>query len=73
MAWTRSDIDILDTAIRTIVTSGTFSVQSVQFSDQAVTFRSLKEMTDLRALIAGLVVDPVAGTRTRYVRSSKGV
>lgn len=73
MAWTQSDLDLLDDAIRAVVTSGTFSVQTAQFSDQATTFRSLKEMQEFRAWLAGQIVDSTTGTRTRYARTSKGV
>ena len=72
MAWTQSDLDLVDDTIRAAITDGSWRVQTIQFSDQVRTFFSLKELRDFRATIASMVI-PDSGTRTRYVRSSKGV
>lgn len=72
MAWTQTDLDLIDAKIRAFVTGAAFTVQTIAFSDHSETFRSLKEMQDFRAWLAGQVV-PASGSKTRYVVSSKGV
>ena len=67
---TESDVALLEAALRAALTDGTWRVQTVQFSDQAVTLRSMKEATDLLATLRPLVV---GSTRTRYAAHSKGV
>jgi len=67
---TQSDIELLENAIREAITDGTWRVQTMAFSDQAITLRSLKEATELLASLKPLVSGAV---RTRYAAHSKGV
>ena len=67
MAWTQTDVETLEQAIR-----DRKGARSIAFSDQVVTFESIKDMRDLlaemrRAAAAG------GGSRTRYAATSKGV
>jgi len=70
MAFTQTDIDALKKAI------GTGALR-VQFADREVTYRSLKEMREVLAMMRD-EVDAVAGTKAKPVRqvrflTSKGL
>jgi hypothetical protein len=56
MAWTSTDIEALETAIKT-------GTKSVQFSDRRVEYHSLSEMLRLLAAMKA-EVETAAGTRT---------
>lgn len=65
MAYTQADLDALDAQI-----AAAGAVKSTTFDNQSTTFRDLKEMLELRAVIAR----SLNGTsRTRYAATSKGV
>lgn len=64
MAWTQSDLDALKAAI-----AAGGAVQSVTFSDQTMTFRSLDQMLRLLSVMQR----EVSGrSGTRYGATSKG-
>lgn len=67
MAWTQSDIDTLEDAIRARIAGG--GARSVVFSDQQVQFESL---ADMRALLAQMKREVNAAGRTRFAATSKG-
>jgi hypothetical protein len=67
MAWTQSDIDILQAAI----TSGK-GAKSITFADQSVSFHSIDEMLKLLAVMRQEVLAGVGGSRTRYASIGKG-
>lgn len=69
MAWTQSDLDLIDAAI---VAHGRGQlVEEISFSDQTYRFAtaSLEERLKLRSIIAA-ALNP--GTRTRLAATSKG-
>jgi hypothetical protein len=69
MAWTQADLDKLDAAI-----AGGAALQSIQFADQTFTFRTLKEMLELRAVMtASLSTADGSSTAYRLGATSKGV
>lgn len=72
MAWTTTDVETLRTAIRAAIANGTWQVQTIAFSDQAVTLRSLKEAMDLLDRIEAQV-NAQGGGLTKYVQTSKGL
>ena len=67
---TASDIALLEAAIRAAITDGSWQVQTIQFSDQAVTFRSLNEALEF---LKSLNTMSLGGSVTRYAATSKGV
>lgn len=67
---TASDILVLEEAIRAAIANGSWQVQTIQFSDQSMTLRSLNEAMDL---LAKLNVQLVGSVRTRYAAHDKGV
>jgi hypothetical protein len=67
MAWTQSDIDILQAAI----TSGK-GAKSITFADQSVSFHSIDEMLKLLAVMRQEVLAGAGGSRTRYASIGKG-
>jgi hypothetical protein len=69
MAFTDSDVEALEEAIRAAIEDGSWRVQTVQIADQAVTLRSLKEATDFLASVKTLS----GGTRTRFAAFDKGL
>jgi hypothetical protein len=65
MAYTQADLDALDAEIAQVRL-----VKATTFDNQSTTFRDLKELLELRAVMAR----SVAGTsRTRYAATSKGL
>lgn len=64
MAWTQSDLDALDTAIKQ-------GVRTVQFADRSVTYHSLDEMLKLRRLMQG-EVSGSAGISCTLAKFDKG-
>lgn len=73
MAFTQSDVALLEAAIQVAITSGTWMTRSVQFSDQLVTFTSLKEMQEFLEWLRRQVAIATSTTRTRYAATSKGI
>lgn len=73
MAFTQSDVVLLEADIKAAMTSGTWMTRSVQFSDQLVTFTSLKEMQDFLEWLRRQVVIATGTSRTRYAATSKGI
>lgn len=66
MAWTTSDLDALETAIKA-------GVRSVQYGDRSVTYHSLDEMLRLRSAMTA-AVNVAAGTaRTAYAQTESGL
>jgi len=67
--WTQADLDKLDAAL-----AAGGAVQSLTFTDQTFTFRSIDEMLKLRAVIQA-ALNAAAGTSTtsRLAATSKGV
>jgi len=68
VAFTQADLDALDADIRNFGV-----VEQTQFEQQSTRFRSLDELTRLRAIMAADVAAATNGTRTRYAAVSKGV
>ena len=68
MAFTQADVDALDRAIA----DGRGAIE-ITFADQTVRFRSVDEMKDLRAMMAGEVAAAAGVSRTRFAATSKGV
>ena len=69
MAFTQTDIDTLEDAIR-----ARGFVRSMTFSDQSVTFDSIDDMFKLLAHMKDELAVSVAGSsRTRYAAFDKGV
>lgn len=66
MAWTTSDLTLIETAIRTAMTDG---IASVSISGQAVQTYTLKQLMDMRAQIkaelASANVNNFGGMRVR--------
>jgi hypothetical protein len=71
MAFTQSDVETLEEAIRTSITDGTWRVQTHTFDDQSTTFRTLKEATDFLAWMKSQV-QSASAPRTRFAAHSKG-
>lgn len=68
MAWTQTDVDLLERSIAEGLGAGT-----ITFADQSVTFASLEERLKLLSVMK-LAVSTAAGTSgTRYAAFSKGV
>jgi len=66
MAWTSTDLEALETAIKA-------GVRSVQYGDRSVTYHSLDEMLRLRHAMR-TDVNATAGTsRTSYVQTESGL
>ena len=68
MAWTQSDIDMLQAAI----VSGK-GAKSITFADQSITFHSIDEMLKLLATMRQEVNAAAGGSRTRLAATSKGL
>jgi hypothetical protein len=69
MAWTQADLDALDAAL-----AGGSAIQSMTFTDQSFTFRTIDDMLKLRAVIAAALAaaaSPSSGYR--LAATSKGV
>lgn len=66
MAWTATDLEEIEKAIKT----GTLRVK---YSDREVQYRSLDEMLKIRDLIAREVNDSEGGPVRRYAQYSKGL
>lgn len=69
MAWTQSDVDALQRAI-----AEGRGARSITFSDQSVTFNSIKEMLDLLSVMQQ-AVNAAAGRPRNYrvAATSKGL
>lgn len=66
MAWTESDIEVIERAI----SSGTLSVQ---FGDRSVTYRSINDLIKARnAMKSAINGSAVGGVRCTYASFSKG-
>ncbi len=72
MAITNTDVAILEAAIQTALADGTWRVQTISFSDQTTTLRSLDEALDLLARLKRLAAAG-GGTTVRYAATRKGV
>ena len=68
MAWTSSDIELIEQAIR----DGR-GARSISFSDQTVVFNSIEDMLKLLAVMRATVNAGAGGSRTRYGATSKGL
>ncbi len=66
MAWTASDLEEIEKAIKT----GTLRVK---YSDREVQYRSLEEMLKIRDLIAKDVNDSAAVPLRKFAQFSKGL
>jgi hypothetical protein len=66
MAWTATDLDEIEKAIKT----GTLRVK---YSDREVQYRSLDEMLKIRDLIAKEVADGPVGPFRKVAQFSKGL
>ena len=66
MAWTQTDLDALETAIKA-------GVRTVQYGDRSISYHSLEEMLKLRDVMKQ-AVNTAAGTTTRctYAMYQKG-
>lgn len=72
MAWTQADADALRDAIRAAIANGSWQIQTIQFADQAITLRSMKEAMDLLTQIEA-AANAAAGGLTKYLITGKGV
>lgn len=72
MAWTQSDVEALESAIRAAIANGSWQVQVMAFEDQSITLRSLAEAFELLEKMKAQVAALGSGL-TKYVITSKGV
>jgi hypothetical protein len=70
MAFTQTDVALLETKIRAAIADGSWQVQTIQFSDQSLTIRSLNEAMDLLGRMRALATGSI---RTRYASTDKDV
>ena len=68
MAWSQGDLDVLDAAIAT-------GALEVQYADKKVTYRTLKEMMQIRNTISAELVPVAAGVQPgrRFGAFGKGL
>lgn len=71
MAFTQADVELLEAAIRTSITDGTWRARSIAFSDQVVNLVSLDEAMKFLAWMRAQVTSLT--TRTRFAATSKGI
>jgi thiamine monophosphate synthase len=64
MAWTQTDLDALETAIKA-------GVRSVQYRDRSETYHSLTEMLQLRDAMKQTISTAAGTTRSTYGSFSK--
>lgn len=70
MAFTQTDIDTLESAIRDAIAKGYWLAKTIQFSDQVVQLGSLKDAMDL---LADLKRQVAGGSVTRYAAVKRGL
>ncbi len=63
MAWTQSDLDALETAMKS-------GVLTVHYSDRTVTYRSMTELMDLREAMKAVIASSTATPRTMATLAS---
>lgn len=67
MAWSQSDIDVLQAAI--VAGKG---ARTITFADQSIEFHSIEDMLKLLSVMKSEVNAGTGGSRTRYAATSKG-
>lgn len=65
MAWTQSDLDALETALKT-------GIRSVTYADRTVVYQTLTEMLQLRDAMKQSVAATAGTTFSTYASFSKG-
>ena len=74
MAFTQSDVALLEGQIRTAISDGTWRAKTMQFSDQAVSLVTLKEAQDFLVFMRQDVTSATPNSgRVRFAATSKGI